>query len=165
VQKLSELNFKIPNRKGKQFVVHTNRLKKSHDSAPWKFSTVRHPRKKARKLNAESLDETMHIPSRPIATEREPKPRVAEEVQIQVGQRPQSPEMVETPAEEGNIRRVPDSSVRDPDCGPHILHIPEESCLRHLWHHPLPEVVPGCWCKITHQNKNQRDMEVDATRV
>jgi hypothetical protein len=65
---------------------------------------VRHPRQKARKLDAESLDETMHILSRPIATEREPEPRVAEEVQIQVKQKPQSPEMVETPAKEGNRR-------------------------------------------------------------
>jgi hypothetical protein len=123
VQKLSELNFKIVNKKGKEFVVHINQLKKSYDSAPWKFETVRHPRQRARKPDAEPLDETVQIQSRPIATEKEPEPRVAEEGQIQVGQKPKSPEMVEPPAEEGNRRQVPDSSVRDPDyVPPHSPH-------------------------------------------
>jgi hypothetical protein len=102
VQKLSELNFKIVNKKGKEFVVHINRLKKSNNSAPWKFETVRHPRQRARKPDAEPLDETVQIQSRPIATEKEPEPCMAEEGQIQVGQKPKSPEMVETPAKEGN---------------------------------------------------------------
>jgi len=37
VQKLSDLNYKIVNRNGKEFVVHINRLKKSYDKTPWSF--------------------------------------------------------------------------------------------------------------------------------
>jgi hypothetical protein len=118
VQKPSELNIKILNKKGKLFVVHINRLKKSYDSAPWKFETVRHPRQKARKPDAEPRDETMQIQSRPNATEKEPEPRVAVEGQIQVGEKPKSPEMVENPAEEGNSWGLPDSSLWDPDYVP-----------------------------------------------
>ena len=34
VQKLSDLNYKIVDKKGKEFVVHINRLKKSYDQTP-----------------------------------------------------------------------------------------------------------------------------------
>ena len=34
VQKLSDLNYKLVDKKGKEFVVHINHLKKSYDQTP-----------------------------------------------------------------------------------------------------------------------------------
>jgi len=108
VQKLSDLNYKIVNKKGKEFVVHINRLKKSHDSTPWKFETTRRPRQKTTKLDAGTPDETVEIPPRPIATVEDPETHVVEE----------QPVDVETPAGERSGRRMPDSSAEDPDYEP-----------------------------------------------
>jgi hypothetical protein len=46
VQKLSDFNYKIVDKKGKEFVVHANRLKKSYDETPSSFENVRRPRQK-----------------------------------------------------------------------------------------------------------------------
>jgi hypothetical protein len=50
VQKLSDLNYKIVNKKGKELVVHINHLKKSYHQTPWSFENTCHPRKKLQKL-------------------------------------------------------------------------------------------------------------------
>jgi hypothetical protein len=56
VQKLPDLNYKIVNKKRKEFLVHINRLKKSYDETPWSFENTRHPRKNTRLLDTENLD-------------------------------------------------------------------------------------------------------------
>jgi len=58
VQKLSDLNYKIVDKKGKEFVVHINGLKNSYDQTPWSFKNARHPRQKTRQRDTEeTLDE------------------------------------------------------------------------------------------------------------
>jgi hypothetical protein len=124
VQKLSDLNYKIVNKKEKKSVVHINRLKKSYDQTPWSFENTRHPRKKTRLLDAETLDGDAVIQSRPIVTSEERKPQVVEaqaleEEQLQLDQDPQVHENVGTPVAGGDRRRqIPDSSVQDPDYKP-----------------------------------------------
>jgi len=95
VQKLSDLNYKIVDKKGKEFVVHINRLKKSYDQTPWILK--RHV-VLGRRLDSldieESLDGNAEIQSRPFATgyEREPQineKRTSGEEQEQLDQEPQ----------------------------------------------------------------------------
>jgi hypothetical protein len=50
VQTLCDLNYKIVDKKGKESVVHINRLKKSYDQTPWKSEMARRPRQKTRQL-------------------------------------------------------------------------------------------------------------------
>jgi hypothetical protein len=68
VQKLSDLKYKIVNKKGKAFVVYINSLKKLYDQTPWSFENTRHPRKKTKLLDAETLDGDVVIQSRPTVT-------------------------------------------------------------------------------------------------
>jgi hypothetical protein len=56
VQKWSGLNYKIVDRKGKESVVHINRLKKSYDQTPWSFKNAGRPRQKTRQLDTETLN-------------------------------------------------------------------------------------------------------------
>ena len=51
MQKLSDLNYKIVDKKGKEFVVRINCLKKSYDQTPWSFENARRPRQKTRQLD------------------------------------------------------------------------------------------------------------------
>ena len=81
VQKMSDLNYKIVDKKGKEFVVHINRLKKLYDQTPWNFESARHPRQprqKIRQLDTETLDGDMVIQSRPTITGYERGPQVDE---------------------------------------------------------------------------------------
>jgi len=79
VQKLSDLNYKIVDKKRKEFVVHINRLKKSYDQKLWSFENARRPRQKTRQLDTEeTLDGNVEIQSRPIATGYEREPQVFE---------------------------------------------------------------------------------------
>ena len=79
VQKLSDLCYKLVDKKGKEFVVHINRLKKSYDETPWSFENARRPRQKTRQPDTEeTLDENVEIQSWPIATGYERKPQVVE---------------------------------------------------------------------------------------
>jgi hypothetical protein len=58
VQKLSDSNYKIVDKKGKEFVVHNSRLRKLYDQTPWSFENARRPRQKTRQLDTkETLDE------------------------------------------------------------------------------------------------------------
>jgi len=41
VQILSDLNYKIMDKKGKLYVVNINRLKKSYNQTPWSFENAR----------------------------------------------------------------------------------------------------------------------------
>ena len=125
VQKLSDLNYKIVYKKGKEFVVHINPLKKSYDQTTWSFEKARPSRQKARQLNVEEpLDGNAEIKSRFITTGYERKPQVIEkrssgEEQEQLDQEPQVLEHVETPGTYKNGRRqMPDSLVLDPDYEP-----------------------------------------------
>ena len=62
MQKLSDLNYEIVDKKGKEFVVHINRLKKSYDQTPWSFENTLRPRQKNRQLDTEeTLDENAEI--------------------------------------------------------------------------------------------------------
>ena len=62
MQKWSDLNYKIVDKKGKEFVVHINRLKKSYNQTPWSFENARRPRQKTRQLDTqETLDENAEI--------------------------------------------------------------------------------------------------------
>jgi len=122
VQKLSDLNYKIVNKNGKEFVVHINRLKKSYDQTPWSFENARRPRQKTRQLDTEeNLDENAEIQSRPIATGFEREPQVIEtqalvEEQERLDQDPQVPENVENPdADRDRRRQMPYPSAQDPD--------------------------------------------------
>jgi hypothetical protein len=124
VQKLSDLNYKIVNKKGKEFVVPINRLKESYDQTPWSFENTRHPRKKTKLLDAENLDGDAEIQSRPIVTSDERQPQVVEaqaleEERLQLDQDPQVYENVRIPVADGDRRRqIPDLSVQDPDYKP-----------------------------------------------
>jgi hypothetical protein len=125
VQKLSDLNYKIVDKKGKEFVVHINPLKKSYDQTTWSFEKARPSRQKARQLNVEEpLDGNAEIKSRFITTGYERKLQVIEkrssgEEQEQLDQEPQVLEHVETPGTYKNGRRqMPDSLVLDPDYEP-----------------------------------------------
>ena len=124
MQKLSDLNYKIVNQKGKEFVVHINRLKKSYDETPWSFENTRRPRQKTKQPDTEeALEENEEIRSRPIVTGYEREPQVVETQALgeeqQLDQDTQMPENVETPDTDGNRRRhMPDSSAQDPDYEP-----------------------------------------------
>jgi hypothetical protein len=123
VHKLSDLNYKIVYKQGRGFVVYVKRLKKSFDQTPWSFENTRHSRK-TRLLDAEVLCGDSEIQSRPIATSEEREPQVGEahaleEERLQLDQDRQVHENVETPVADGDrSRRIPDSSVQDPDYEP-----------------------------------------------
>jgi transposase InsO family protein len=124
VQKLSDLNYKIVDKKGKEFVVHVNRLKKSYDQTPWSFENTRRPRQKPRRPDTEMLEEDMGIQSRPIAISDEREPRVvgtqaSQEERQQLERDSPAPGYTETPdADRDRRRQPPDSSVQDPDYEP-----------------------------------------------
>ena len=141
VQKLSDLNYKIVDKKGKEIVVHINRLMKSYDQTPWSFEKARPSRQEARQLDVEeSLDGNEEIQSRPIATGYEREPQVIEkrssgEEQEQLDQEPQGLEHVETPGTDRNgSRKSPDSRYGTLITNAPILHVPEESWLKHILH-------------------------------
>ena len=46
VQRSSDLNYKIIDKKGMEYAVHIYRLKKSYDQIPWNFENKRRPRHK-----------------------------------------------------------------------------------------------------------------------
>lgn len=95
-------------KKGKEFVVHVNRLKKSYDQTPWNLETVRRPKQKVTPPDTESSEEIVVIQSRPMVTSDEPQ--AVEEEPLQLGQ------MIETPVVDRNVgRQTPDSSMQDPD--------------------------------------------------
>jgi hypothetical protein len=115
VQKLSDLNYKIMDKKGKEFVVHVNRLKKSYDPTPWNIETVRRPRPKVTPPDPESSEEIEVIQSRPMVNSEERDPRV-DEPQTEEEEPLQLDQIAETPFVGRNMgRRTPDSSVQDPD--------------------------------------------------
>ena len=65
MQKLSDLNYKIVDKKGKEFMVHINRLKKSYEQTLWSFENARRPRQKTKQLDTEeTLDGNVEIQSR-----------------------------------------------------------------------------------------------------
>jgi len=85
---------------------------------------TRHPRKKTRLLDAETLDGDVVIQWRPIVTNEERKPQVVEaqaleEERLQLDQDPKLHEYIGTPVADGDrSRQIPDSSVQDPDYKP-----------------------------------------------
>ena len=111
-------------KQGKEFVVHINRLKKSCDQTPWSFENTRHPRKKSRLLDAETLDGDVVMQSLPIVTSEERESQIGEEPaleeeRLQLDQDHQVLENVETSVADGDrSRQIPDSSVQDPDYKP-----------------------------------------------
>ena len=165
MQKLSDLNYKIVNQKGKEFVVHINRLKKSYDETPWSFENTCRPRRKTKHPDTdETLDENVEIQSRPIATDYECEPQVVEaqalgEEQQQLDQDTQMPGNVETPNTDGNRRRhMPDSSAQDPDYEP-----PNSPCSRReLTTTPIAPPLTRSRARLQLQEnppyKGQRDM-------
>jgi hypothetical protein len=118
VQKLSDLNYKIMEKKGNEFVVHVNRLKKSYDPTPWNIETVRCPRPKVTPPDPESSEEIEVIQSRPMVNSEERDPRVDEPQTVE--EEPlQLDQIAETAGVGRNMgRRTPDSSVQDPDFAP-----------------------------------------------
>ena len=111
-------------KQGKEFVVHINRLKKSCDQTPWSFENTRHPRKKSRLLDAETLDGDVVMQSLPIVTSEERESQIGEEPaleeeRLQLDQDHQVLENVETPvADDDRSRQILDSSVQDPEYKP-----------------------------------------------
>ena len=124
VQKLSDLNYKIVDKKGKEFVVHVNRLKKSYDQTPWSFENTRRPRQKPRQPGSEIFGEDVEIQSRPIAISdvREPRidgSQVVQEERSQLERDSPASGCSETPdADREGRRQPPDSSVQNPDYEP-----------------------------------------------
>jgi hypothetical protein len=118
VQKLSDLNYKIVDKKGKEFVVHVNRLKKSYDQTPWSFKNARRPRQEPRK--PETFDEDVEIQSRPIAISDEREPQVVgtqalQEERLQLEQYPPAPGYIETPMQieiGGGNRLIPHTRIQ-----------------------------------------------------
>ena len=111
---------------------HINRLKKSYDQTLWGFENTRHPRKKTRLLDAETLDGDVVIQSRPIVTIEERESQVVEahaleEERLQLDQDPQVHENIGTPVADGVRRQIPDSSYRIQTTNPQILHAPGQS--------------------------------------
>ena len=136
VQKMSDLNYKIVDKKGKEFVVHINRLKKSYDETPWCFESARRPRQprqKTRQRHTVTLDGDVVIQSRPTATGYERKPQAdetqaMEEEQLQSDQDPQASGNVETQMQiaiGGGKRPIP--LFRIQIMNPEILRVPEGS--------------------------------------
>ena len=124
VQKLSHLNYKIVDKKGKEFVVHVNRLKKSYDQTPWSFENTRRTRQESKQPGTETFCEDVKKQSRPIAISDEREPQIFG-MQVVQEERPQlerdSPASgySETPdADRDGRRQPPDSSVQDPDYEP-----------------------------------------------
>jgi len=68
VPKLSDYNYKIVDKKGKEYVLHINRLKKSYDQTPWSFENAHCPKQKTRQLDTEPPDGDVEINSQLIAT-------------------------------------------------------------------------------------------------
>jgi hypothetical protein len=126
IRKLSSLNYRIVDKKGKESVVHVNRLKKSHDQRLWDpFNQSRPKEKQTRPRKIEGQDEDEVIQSRPMLSEeaREPQrlhePQGTDETRQSISPRPEQPQRTETPA----IRRAPlpenlDSTRRDPNYEP-----------------------------------------------
>ena len=78
MQKLPDLNYKIVDKKGKEFVVHINRSKKTDDQTSWSFENSRRPSQKTWELDAETLDGDVVVHSRPIAAAVERESKVVE---------------------------------------------------------------------------------------
>jgi hypothetical protein len=123
VQKLSDLNYKIVDKKGREFVVHVNRLKKAYDQTPPSFENTSRPRQKPRKPDTETFEEDVGIHSRPIAISGECEPQVVEtkalqEERLQLDQDSRTPGYVGTPDTDKSRRQPPDSSGLDPKYEP-----------------------------------------------
>jgi hypothetical protein len=126
IGKLSSLNYQIVDKKGKETVVHVNRLKKSHDQRLWEPLNQTLPKEKQiRPRKIEGQDEDQVIQSRPMLSEeaREPQrlhePQGIDETRQSISPRHEQPQRTETPA----IRRAPllenlDSTRRDPNYEP-----------------------------------------------
>jgi hypothetical protein len=107
-------------KKGKEFVVYINCLKKSYDQTPWNLENARRPTQMTRQLDTENLGENGVIESRPIASGYEPEPQVVEtqaleEEQRQSDQDSQVPGNVETPDTDRIMRQANDSSMQNPN--------------------------------------------------
>jgi hypothetical protein len=113
VQKVSELNYKIVNSKGKEFVVQVNRLKPSYEPVT-RVESLKCPTPRVKKPDAETVEEDAVTASRPIAVEGEPQAGAAEEPR-RVERSPRSPESAETPDVVDSVRRDPDYR---PSCSP-----------------------------------------------
>jgi len=126
------MNYKIVNKQGNEFVVHINRLKKSYDQTPWSFENKRHPRKKSRLLDTETLDGDMVKQSRPIVTSEEREPQVVEakaldEERLQLDQDPQVHGNIGTPVADAIGGKYLILLYRIQTINPQILHAPGES--------------------------------------
>jgi hypothetical protein len=75
LQKSSDLNYKIIDKKGKEYAFHINRLKKSYVQIPWNLKKKHFVLVMRLKSDTETLDGNVVIQSRPFATgdEREPQ--------------------------------------------------------------------------------------------
>ena len=134
VQKLPDLNYKVVNKNGKEFLVHVNLLKKSYDQTPWSFENARRPMQTTRQLDTEeTLDENAEIQSRSIATGYEREPWVIEtqalvEEQEELDQISKCLKTLK-PQMQIEIRggKCPIPRRRTQIMSPQILHVPEES--------------------------------------
>jgi hypothetical protein len=65
-------------KKGKESVVHTYRLKKTYDQKPWDFENTRRPRHKINQTETDTLDGRVKEQSRSIAIADERAPQDVE---------------------------------------------------------------------------------------
>jgi len=134
VQKLPDLNYKVVNKNGKEFLVHVNLLKKSYDQTPWSFENARRPMQTTRQLDTEeTLDENAEIQSRSIATGYEREPWVIETQALveEQEQLDQISKCLKTLKPQMQIEigggKCPIHQRRTQIMNPQILHVPEES--------------------------------------
>jgi transposase InsO family protein len=101
LEKISDLNYRIIDRKGRDWIVHVNRLKKSGDQKGWK-PVKQTKRKESKKDNKEEIqEEEEKILSRPIVEEG------IDETRVDVEPRePQTPLATEEPAQTATPLRI-----------------------------------------------------------
>jgi transposase InsO family protein len=127
--RLSELNYKIVDMKGKELVVHVNRLKKAFNQDIWRPKTGTDKGRKMRTRAEEEEDEEI-IQSRPMVDNEVTEPQVANDmveaevsepqVEPDLGQQtPQRPEPLTTPVPaRTQPRESVDSTRQDPSYVP-----------------------------------------------
>jgi transposase InsO family protein len=116
VGRLSDLNYRIVDKKGKESVVHVNRLKMSYNPEAWNSPGRRRHEPRVEPRIADDQEHEVFIPSRPIVGGWDPEPQVAAEPLTPPNTRQSS---VESPATEDRAANETScSNERDPNYEP-----------------------------------------------
>jgi hypothetical protein len=119
--KLSDLNYQIVNRFGKDLVVHVNRLNKAYNQNVWKPRPNQKPNHRKRKAKEDTQDDQEEEEEEAIVTRRgivTGLPQVDDQTQDPGRARQGSPRGMDTAAEDPQRLETPDSARVDPSYVP-----------------------------------------------